>query len=264
MGAVQLSFVMPAYNEEESIEDSLYSLERVVRSSNLQYEIVVVNDGSIDATGTRAVRYANRNGHVRVVNYSRNAGKGFAVKTGFQRSSGDMIVFVDSDLEIGFEQILRCVDALQYGDIAIASKNHPESVVDVPLPRRILSNGFNLLTRWLTGINLKDTQTGLKAMRRSALETVFPHMTVKRFAFDVELLAVANLHGLRIVEIPVNLRIRGAFQLREVFKMFIDLLGIAYRLRITHTYRPVQPLPEAAGRICPWPNQSNLNIARDA
>jgi glycosyltransferase involved in cell wall biosynthesis len=170
----------------------------------------------------------------------KNTGKGFAVKAGFERCSGDIVVFLDSDLEIGFEQILRCVEALQYGDIAIASKNHPESVVSVPVARRILSFGFNMLTRWLTGMDLKDTQTGLKAMRRSALEKVLPHMTVKRFAFDVELLTIASLHGLKIVETPVDLCMDGSFRLKEAFRMFIDLLGIAYRLRITHTYRPAQ------------------------
>jgi hypothetical protein len=133
------------------------------------------------------------------------------------------------------------VDALRYGDIVIASKWHPDSVVKIPLTRRILSHGFNVLVRLLTGANLKDTQVGLKAMKKSAFKDIFPKLSVKRFAFDVELLAVANLHGLRIVEMPTRLRIAAPFHPKEILNMFVDLLGIAYRLRVIHWYQC--PLP---------------------
>jgi glycosyltransferase involved in cell wall biosynthesis len=237
MGEVELSFVLPAYNEGHSIEFALDWLDRVVKGSRLRYEIVVVDDGSIDSTRMKALKYASRNGHVRVVGYDKNLGKGYAIKKGFMQATGDAVVFVDSDLEIDLERISRYVEALRRGDIVVASKWHPESVVEMPLMRRILGRGFNVMVRLLTGVKLKDTQTGLKAIRRKAFEDVFPRLAVKRYAFDVELLTLANLCGLKVVEMPVNIRMRALFSFREVWRMFLDLLGITYRLRVLRWYQ---------------------------
>jgi glycosyltransferase involved in cell wall biosynthesis len=237
MKRVELSFVLPAFNEGSTIEGALDSLDRVVKDSRMRYEIVVVDDGSVDSTRLKAIRYANKNGHVRVVGYKKNLGKGYAVKKGFMQTAGDAVVFVDSDLEIDLEQVSSYVEALNQGDIVIASKWHPESVVKIPLIRRILGHGFNVLVRLMTGVKSKDTQTGLKAIRRKAFEDIFQRLAVKRYAFDVELLAVANLYGLKVVEMPVNVRMRELFSLKEVWRMFLDLLGITYRLRVLRWYQ---------------------------
>jgi len=239
MGRVELSFVLPAYNEGDYIEGALDSLDRAVKETGLGYEVVVVDDGSLDLTRVKAVRYASRNGHVRVIGYDRNVGKGHAVKEGFMRAVGEAVVFVDSDLEIDLERVSSYVGALRYGDIVIASKWHPESDVEIPLLRRFLGCGFNLLVRLLTGVRLRDTQAGLKALRKSAFKDIFPRLAVKRYAFDVELLAVANLYGLTVVELPVRVKMRGLFDPVEVFRMFVDLLGIAYRLRVLRWYQRV-------------------------
>jgi len=237
MSRVELSFVMPAYNEGDSIEGVLDTLDRALKDTRLRYEIVVVDDGSIDMTRVKAINYAHKNGHVRVVGYNKNVGKGYAVKKGFMQATGDAVVFVDSDMEIDLERISSYVKALKHGDIVIASKWHPESAVEMPLIRRILGHGFNVLVRLLTGITLRDTQTGLKAVRKNAFEHIFPRLAVKRYAFDVELLTVANLLGLKVVELPVNIRMRGLFHLKDVWRMFVDLLGIAYRLRVLRWYQ---------------------------
>jgi glycosyltransferase involved in cell wall biosynthesis len=238
MTQVELSFVIPAYNEERTIECALGTLDELVKEKRLPYEIVVVDDGSKDKTLKKAIKYANRNGHVKVVSYTQNEGKGHAVKTGFMQTNGEVVVFADSDMDIDFTEISSYVDALRHCDIVIATKWHPDSTVDMPLSRRIMSHSFNVLVRLLTGgANLRDTQVGLKAMRKSAFAKIFPRLCVKRYAFDVELLAVAHLYGLKIVEMPTKLRIRKPFRPKEVFKMFLDLLGIAYRLRVIHFYQ---------------------------
>lgn len=237
MTQVELSFVLPAYNEEDSIECALGTLDELVKEKRLPYEIVVVDDGSEDKTLKRATKYASRNGHVKVVSYTRNEGKGHAVKTGFMQTTGEVVIFADSDLDIDFSIVSKYVDALKHADIVVATKWHPDSVVNMPISRKILSHGFNVLVRILTGANLRDTQVGLKAMRKSAFTDIFPRLCVKRYAFDVELLSVAKLYGLKIVEMPTRLNIRRAFELTEIFKMFVDLLGIAYRLRIIRFYQ---------------------------
>jgi glycosyltransferase involved in cell wall biosynthesis len=237
MQQIELSFVIPAYNEEDFIEDTLGTIDAVIKDKNLPYEIVVVNDGSRDDTLGKVRRYAGKNGHVKVVSYSENVGKGHAVKTGFMQTSGNVVIFTDGDMEIDLSTISKYLDALKYGDIVIASKQHRDSQIDVPVSRRVLSDVFNGMVRVLTGVPLKDTQSGLKAMRKSAFIDIFPRLAVKRYAFDVELLAVANLYCLRVVEMPVNIKLDAKFKPKDMAHMFVDLLAIAYRLRIIHWYQ---------------------------
>jgi glycosyltransferase involved in cell wall biosynthesis len=237
MGQVELSFVIPAYNEEFYIEDTLGTLDLVVKEKSYQYEIVVVDDGSRDKTFAKALQYSKRNGHVKVIRYDRNVGKGFAIKTGVMKSTGDIVIFVDGDMEIDLNTLSSYVKALDNADIAIATKWHPNSMVSVSFSRKMLSRTFNVLTRILIGFNLRDTQVGLKVMKRSAVDKIFPRLAVKRYAFDVELLALAHLYNLKIAEMPVKLKLKSSFEPRDAWRMFVDLLGIAYRLRIIHWYQ---------------------------
>jgi glycosyltransferase involved in cell wall biosynthesis len=237
MGQVELSFVIPAYNEEVFIEDTLGTLDLAIKEKMFQYEIVVVDDGSKDNTFLKAVEYSKRNSHVKVIRYARNTGKGFAIKTGVMESTGDVVIFIDGDMEIDLNTISSYVKALEDADIVIATKWHPDSTVSMPLSRRMLSRTFNVLVRILVGFNLKDTQVGLKVMKRSAVDKIFPRLAVKRYAFDVELLALAHLYNLKIVEMPVKLTLESPFKAKDAWRMFVDLLGIAYRLRIIRWYQ---------------------------
>ncbi len=237
MRQVDLSFVIPAYNEEYFIEDTLGTLDLVIKEKMFQYEIVVVDDGSKDKTFNKAMQYSKRNGHVKVIRFARNTGKGFAIRTGVMESTGDVVIFIDGDMEIDLNTLSKYVEALSYGDIVIASKWHPNSSISMPLERKILSRTFNVLVRILVGFNLKDTQVGLKVMKRSAVDKIFPRLAVKRYAFDVELLTLARLNGLKIVELPVKLKLESSFKPKEAWRMFVDLLGIAYRLRIIRWYQ---------------------------
>lgn len=235
-GTPDVSLVIPAYNEEDNIEEVVERVVLVFENTGLEYELVVVNDGSVDDTQRKAINCANNHSRVKVISYKENMGKGHALKTGFEHATGNFIVFMDSDLDIDPRQVRRYINALSYGDLVIASKWHPQSSVDMPLMRKLLSRSYNVLVRLLVGMNVKDTQTGLKASRREALERVFPMLAVKRYAFDAELLVAANQCGLTVVELPVNLKMSGRFRLREVWMMFKDLLGIAYRLRVRKWY----------------------------
>jgi glycosyltransferase involved in cell wall biosynthesis len=237
MGQIEVSFVIPAYNEEVFIEDTLGTLDSVFKEKMNQYEIVVVDDGSQDKTYKKALEYANRNGHVKVIRYARNTGKGFAIKTGVMKSTGDIVIFVDGDMEIDFNTISKYVTALENADIVIATKWHSRSTVSMPFSRKLLSRTFNVLVRLLIGFDLKDTQVGLKVMKRSAVDKIFPKLAVKRYAFDVELLALAHLYDLKIVELPVKLKLDSSFKPKNAWHMFVDLLGIAYRLRIIRWYQ---------------------------
>jgi len=235
----ELSLILPAYNEEGNIDLVIERVDAVVRSLGFNYELIIVDDGSIDNTRIKVNRYAKNNGHVKVISHNNNVGKGFALKTGFSHAVGDKVVFMDSDADIDPKQIVSYLETLMDADVVVASKWHPQSKVDTPLIRRILSRGFNVLVKLSVGLRLSDTQTGLKAIRRSAFVSVFPKLMVKRYAFDVEMLALANLLGLKVVELPINIRIRKNFSLQEVWRMFLDLLGITYRLRVIRWYQRV-------------------------
>lgn len=231
----EISVIMPAYNEEGKIADCIQSAEAHLERLGRPYEIIVVDDGSTDGT-RREARRAGINPHVRVVGYSQNRGKGFAIKHGVKHARGDVVVFMDSDGDIKPDLIDQYVALLRDNDIVLASKRHPDSKVSAPLMRRFLSYGFNCLVIILTGVRVSDTQSGFKAFRREALVKIMALVSVKRYAFAVELVVVAKLLKLRIVELPVRIRLGSLFSARQVVWMLVDLLGITYRLRVIRWY----------------------------
>jgi glycosyltransferase involved in cell wall biosynthesis len=231
----RVSVIMAAYNEEDKIAECVRLVGARLENLPWPYEIVVVDDGSTDATRREARKLGDS--HVRVVGYSRNRGKGFAIKYGARHVTGDVVVFTDSDGNIRPDLIGQYVSSLRDNDMAIASKRHPDSRVSVPLLRRCLSYGFHCLVMLLTGVRVSDTQSGFKAFRREALVRIMALVSVKHYAFDVELLTVAKLLKLRVVELPVNIHLRSLFGTKKMIRMFVDLLGIAYRLRVIRWYQ---------------------------
>jgi glycosyltransferase involved in cell wall biosynthesis len=241
---------MPAYNEAESIEKGVADVDRQFEAVSEDYEIIVVDDGSEDDTRRVIEEFTDK--RIKLVGYDRNEGKGHAVKIGLYNATGQFAFLIDSDSEIRATDLMNYIEALESADFVIGSKRHPLSTVRTPAGRRFLSLGFNILERLLTGVRASDTQAGLKAARSAALYKVLPLLSVKKYAFDAELLAVASLLNYRIVELPVNIQLAAMFNAKHVFRMMIDLLGIAYRLRVkrwyqknsmtmTATYMPIIP-----------------------
>jgi glycosyltransferase involved in cell wall biosynthesis len=231
----KISVVLPAYNEENQISETV----RKVKSSldgNYEYEIIIVDDGSRDGTRNEALRIADGR-TVKVVAYDQNMGKGHAIKCGLKNATGDVLVFLDSDTEIDPRVLERYVLALNDAGLAIGSKRVAGSHVHVPFARRFLSFGFFVVMRLMTGLKVSDTQTGLKAGRKEALSKILPLLSVKRYAFDVEILVVAQLLHTKIVELPVDITLSARFSAKAVLRMWIDLMGITYRLRIKRWYQ---------------------------
>jgi glycosyltransferase involved in cell wall biosynthesis len=232
-----LSVIIPVYNQEKNIASALAGIKGVLDSTMLRYELVIVNDGSRDNTLDILRNEEESDPHIRIISYSHNMGKGHAVKMGIMQSHGDSIIFTDGDLDISPEIIMEYVRELETCDLVIASKRHPLSNVTAPVSRKILSRLFNVIVRLFTGIKMKDTQSGLKAGNGGVLRKIFKIMLVKRYAFDVELLVIASILGMRIKEMPVDITIDRKFKLKEIVKMFIDVLAISYRSHITKWYQ---------------------------
>ncbi len=252
-----LSVLMPAYNEASSIAENVCETVKTMHDSGIDFEIVVVDDGSMDGTDAAAsVALCAWPERVRVVRCSRNQGKGNALICGAWYSRGEYVAFLDADMDLHPEQLINFFEIMQQQRAAavIGSKFHPQSQVDYPFVRRIYSFFYYLLVRALFGLPLRDTQTGIKLFRREVLDRVLPRVLVKRFAFDLELLANVHHFGYRIVEAPVTLnftRVCSRIRLDAVWNVFVDTLAIFYRMRILHYYdapkRPPATLNFAAG-----------------
>ncbi len=175
-----VSVVMPVFNGEQYIGRSIHAVSALLERYGIPFEIVVVDDGSRDNTRLRALEAASRYPNVRVVGYGRNRGKGAAFLYGYRHSRGDVVVLFDADLDIPPQQIpvLLAVMRRTGADIVVTNKWHPLSHTRASKLRRFLSRSYNALVRLLTGLDLRDTQTGAKAIKRRVLSTVAPKMFV--------------------------------------------------------------------------------------
>lgn len=230
-----LSIILPAYNEGKNIRERIKNVKSVLEGLGLSYEIIVVDDGSIDETRAEA-NGEIANGKISVVGYDKNMGKGHALQHGFRNSSGNFVVFLDGDSDIDPSRLGTYISALAEADIVIASKRHPFSRIQASFERRFLSHAFQAIVKILTGVKVSDTQAGLKAFRRNALSRMFPLVLVKKFAFDVELLCVASILHLRIKEMPVSIALDNRFSLKEISRLVLDVLAVAYRYRLRRWY----------------------------
>jgi glycosyltransferase involved in cell wall biosynthesis len=233
MGKPLVSIVMPAYNVENDILDAVEMVRKAM--AGVDYELIIVNDGSID--GTRRVLEGFRDDRVKIVDHAVNLGKGAAVKTGVKHADGEYVVILDADRDIDAGNIRRYINALKKYDVIIGSKRHPKSTYQAPLLRKILSIGYNILVKILLGIRIGDTQTGLKAFKTKHLKTIMNVIVVKRYSWDAEALAIANMLKLKIAEAPVHIKQRKLFNIKDVLRMLIEVMGITYRLRIIRWYQ---------------------------
>ena len=235
-----ISVIIPAYNEARSIcptiRDTVNTLEQCVA----EYEVIVVNDGSTDDTYEKMLSMAKEHVNVKVLSYEENVGKGHALKYGFQSACGDTVILLDADSDLPPTQITTFLDYMgkSNADIMVGSKRHPLSKVKYPPLRRFLSSGYNLLVKLMFNLSVKDTQVGIKLFRSEVLDKVLPKLLVKKYAFDVELLANAKRLGYSIIEVPVVLDYNhvSRINLRDIWYIFLDTLAIFYRMKILHYY----------------------------
>lgn len=241
-----ISVFIPAYNESAIIQDSLKEIVRTFDEFQCDYEIIVIDDGSSDDTLSKALKMADRYPQIKVKRNMENFGKGRALKKAFRYASGEYIVFLDADLDLhpGQVQTLFDIMRLDDADVVIGSKLHSNSKVEYPFQRKIISFIYFLLIKTMFGLPLMDTQTGLKLFKKKVLEQVFPRVLVKKFAFDLEILANAHHLGFKIAEAPVVLlqkRMYGRLGWRAMAQTGWDTLAVFYRMYIMKYYDKIGP-----------------------
>ena len=245
---MKISVLMPAYNEGQNIRANIERvratledmLETSCKGRVTDFEIVVVDDGSQDETKREITTAAARCERIIPLFHAENRGKCTALRTAFQKCQGDLIYFLDSDLEIDpsymetlYQKLMESGSDSVFGSKQQGSKQH------YPLLRRLASHGFSTIVNVLLNLPIKDTQTGLKLFKRPLLERVFDCMLVRRYAFDVELAALALHNGFTITEAPVSVNFSsrsGSLTVSNAYHMFIDILAVFYRLKILRYY----------------------------
>lgn len=242
-----VSVVIPAYKAEKTIQKGLMFVKEALDKIRYPYEIICVVDGILDNTEKEAKKLEKKfPKKIRVLSYKKNFGKGHAVRYGMANAKGDVIGFIDAGNDLNPNGLPLLLEHFEWynADIMVGSKRHPASKVLYPWQRRILSFGYQQLVRFLFGLNIRDTQVGMKFFRREVLEKVLPRVLVKEFAFDIELLSVSFYLGFkRIYEAPIELTMEfGSSTIvskgfwRTVWKMAWDTAAVFYRLRILKYY----------------------------
>lgn len=243
MTDVKLSIILPAFNESERLRTNLSLLVETMNWCGYRYEVIVIDDGSSDGTWMRAVEAASvLPATIRVIYYEQNEGKGHALLCGARHAAGSHVVFIDADMELHPFQIPVLFEMLNLAqaDVVIASKHHALSrTKNYPRVRKVYSVAYYALVRFLFGLPVRDTQTGLKIFKRDVAEKIFPHVLVKRYGFDIEILANSHRRGYKIIDAPVSVefsRSFGRINWADALRTLLDTFAIFYRLRVVRYY----------------------------
>lgn len=228
---VDVSIVMPVYNEEKIIRSAILETYRTMKNSSYTFQIVAVDDGSSDSSFEELQKLEE---FVTIEHYKPNRGKGYALKQGAKKSYGERIVFYDSDLNIRPTFLL---EYLKYSfennaDVVIGSKRLRGAEVSNSLQRKMMSVLFHLFAKILLGITVMDSQVGLKVLKKDVFERLLPNLTINRYAFDVELLSLCGFMGFNITELPISMKIEennSSVDMRAIQKMFVDTFRVYYR-----------------------------------
>jgi glycosyltransferase involved in cell wall biosynthesis len=236
-----LTLVIPFYNPGPRFASHIAEIIDVLKNEGILFQIIAVSDGSTDGSEVQLNLIAAK--ELTIIRNLDNQGKGEAIRIGLANGGGRYLGFIDADGDLPAKLLKGFVEVIKVNspDIIYGSKRHPDSDIHYPIVRRLYSWGYQQLNKCLFGLPVKDSQTGVKIIRKDVLAEVLPRMVEKRFAFDLELFVVAGQRGFTdFVEMPVTIieRFSSTVSLGSVYQMFQDTFAIFYRLRIIHFYGP--------------------------
>lgn len=240
-----LSVIVPVYKKEKTIEQDLKNIVNTLELglSSIDFEVICIIDGRLDASYEEAMKV--KSNKLKVFEYQDNQGKGYAVRFGMSKAKGDLISFLDAGMEISPKGIMMLMAHMDWysADIIVGSKRHPASRVNYPFLRNVLSIAYHTGVKILFNLDLRDTQSGIKIFKRTVVNKILPRLLVKRYAMDIEMLAVAKYFGFdRIYEGPIEVHFdkqTSTIDWRDSFRAILDTLAVFYRLKILHYYDDV-------------------------
>lgn len=202
---VFLSVIIPAYNEEKRLPQTLEKVNRYLRSKNYSYEVIIVDDGSTDKTVDVVQKLILDWKNFRLIGYSQNQGKGFAVKTGMLVAKGMWRLFMDADNSTDIKELDKLFEFVGDYQVIIGSRYLNKSSIKVrqKLSRRLFSRFGNIALQNMFRLNLRDTQCGFKLYSSESCEKIFSKLTTSHWIFDVETLVIANHLGHKTKEVPI-------------------------------------------------------------
>ena len=229
----ELSIVIPSFNEEVRLPETLAAISAYIRTSKRETEVIVVDDGSTDRTADIAKSFRGEIRGLRVVANDTNRGKGYSVRHGMLEARGRFVLFTDADLSAPIAEADKLLAALASHDVAIGSRALDRKLISVrqSVFREYAGIIFNFIVRFILRLPFVDTQCGFKAFRRERCRVIFQQQRIERFGFDPELLYLARRHGLSAAEIPVRWAHSPATKvsmMRDSVQMFLDVFIIRW------------------------------------
>ena len=241
MSVTYLSVIVPAYNEEERLSQTLKEINNYLRQQNYESEILVVSDGSTDRTNEITKNLMAEIKNLRLLEFPKKRGKGFGVRQGMLEAKGGYRIFTDADNSTPLEQIEKMWPHFKEGfDIVIGSRDLKGAVLDPPQPWQRIFTGeaFKLVRKIIVGLwEIQDSQCGFKCFTKKAAEKIFPKCKIDRFSFDAEVLLIAKKLKYKIKEIPIYWKndLASKVKFKSMVKMALDLVKIRWNF-ITHKY----------------------------
>lgn len=236
---IEISIVIPCFNEASRIEVSVRRIAEYLLATEKRAEVIFYDDGSTD--GTRAILERLRETElqpagiaVRIEGSTVNRGKGFAVREGGKLASKALVLITDADLSVPIAEIEKLLPYTDTYDLVIGSRRAEGGNVEIPQRayRVFMGKIYSALSRWMLGVKVRDFTCGFKILKLPTAQSIFPRMTIDRWAYDSELLKIAALDGLAVKEIGVTWRDdrRSKVRLyRDVFGSFLGLLCVIAR-----------------------------------
>ena len=231
---LDLSIIIPAFNEESRLPETLTKIAAYIKDSGRETEILLVDDGSTDRTAAVAESMRAQLPNLRIISNGVNRGKGFSVRHGMLQAQGRLALFTDADLSAPIEEAGKLLAAVEASyDVAIGSRAMNRSLISARQSRFREFAGivFNTVVRLCLRLPFVDTQCGFKAFRREPCKIIFEQQRIERFGFDPELLYLARHHGLRSTEIHVRWAHSPGTKVsmfRDSLQMFADVFLIRW------------------------------------
>lgn len=229
-----LSVVVPLYNEEKRLLDGFKTIYSHLKKKPYIWEIIFVDDGSMDKTNDMLLDIASRHSDMRIIKNERNMGKGAAVKNGVLFAKGDIILFTDIDLSVPVSYIDAFIARIQEGyDAAIGSRRIEGSIIEThqsPL-REFMGRCFTFISNFLLGINFSDHTCGMKAFKKDTAYALFSRQRIGRWAFDSEILFLSKKSAYKVAEVPVSWKDMPGTKvkmLKDAVRSLVDIAKIRF------------------------------------